>query len=76
MNEDQLRDMYRFEPHLVVLGMLYTGYFGAGNNVNMRWLQDNGFWPQGYPTTARLSVEQFKRILKEGEVNVSDVIVD
>lgn len=75
-SEEQLRNKYKSEPHLVVLGMLYTGYFGAGNNVNMRWLQDHGFWPQGYPTTARLSVEQFKSILKEGEVNVSDVIVD
>lgn len=75
-NESELREKYRERKPLVVLGMLYLGYFGAGNNVTMRWLQDNGFWPQEYPTNARLSHDQFKAIASEGGINVSDIVID
>lgn len=58
--------------------MLYYGYFGAGNNVNMDWLDHNGCWagPEQYPTDVCLTENQFKRILLEGNVNVSNVIID
>jgi len=56
--------------------MLYYGFFGAGNNVNWVWLKNNGYWPDGYPTTARLTPEQFKAILREGNVDVPNVIIN
>ncbi|MBR3707326.1 MAG: hypothetical protein IKM19_10175, partial [Firmicutes bacterium] len=64
--------------NLIVIEMLYYGYFGAGNNVNMNWLDNNGCWAaQGqYPTEVHLNKEQFQKILAEGKVNVSDVIID
>jgi hypothetical protein len=45
--------------------MLYVGYFGSGNNVNMDWLDRNGFWAvqNQYPTEVRLTPDQFKAIL-------------
>ena len=58
--------------------MLYYGYFGSGNNVNMDWLDKNGYWAsQGqYPTEVKLSPDQFKSILAEGNINVSDVVIN
>jgi len=47
--------------------MLYYGYFGAGNNVNMDWLVRQGCWAgqNQYPTEVRLTVNQFKKVLME-----------
>lgn len=75
-DESNIRHKYHEEQTLVVVEMLYCGFFGAGNNVNWVWLKNNGLWPDGYPTTARLTPEQFKTILKEGNVDVSNVIIN
>ena len=75
-DENELREKYRQPKLLVVLGMLYLNYFGAGNNVTMNWLREHGFWPECYPTNARLSHEQFEKIAFEGGINVSDIVID
>lgn len=75
-NETEIRCRYNKEQSLVVVEMLYYGFFGAGNNVNWIWLKDNGHWPDGYPTAARLTPEQFSAILKEGNVDVPNVIIN
>lgn len=75
-NEREIRTKYDSERTLVVIEMLYYGFFGAGNNVNWVWLRNHGHWGDKYPTSMRLSPEQFKAILKEGNVDVSNVIID
>ena len=75
-DEKEIRTKYSNERTLVVIEMLYYGFFGAGNNVNWVWLKNNGYWPDGYPTAARLNQEQFTAILREGNVDVSNVIID
>ena len=75
-NETEIRTKYNNERTLVIIEMLYYGFFGAGNNVNWVWLKNNKFWPEGYPTTARLTQAQFRDILKEGHIDVSNVIID
>ena len=77
-DESELRRQYNGFKNMIVAELLYYGYFGAGNNVNMDWLDRNGYWAsQGqYPTEVRLSKTQFKEILTEGNVNVSNVIID
>jgi GNAT superfamily N-acetyltransferase len=75
-NESEIRTKYKNEKNLVVIEMLYYGFFGAGNNVNWVWLKNNNFWPYGYPTTARLTQDQFKSILREGNIDVSNVIIN
>lgn len=77
-NEDELLKKYKEYRNVEVLEMLYYGYFGAGNNVNMNWLRQNGYWaaPEQYPTEVKLTSDQFKRVLMEGRVNVSNVIID
>lgn len=74
---EQLRKRYNDERNVVVIEMLYYGYFGAGHNVNNDWLSNNGYFPQNtYPALIEATSDQFKAILKEGNVDVSNVIID
>lgn len=77
-DEAELKNQYDNDINVTVVEMLYYGYFGAGNNVNMDWLDKNGYWtaPNQYPTEIHLTAKQFKEILMEGNVNVSNVIVN
>ena len=77
-NENELFGQYQNYKSVSIVELLYYGYFGAGNNVNMDWLDNNGYWAsQGqYPTQVHLTANQFKNILMEGNVNVSNVIVN
>ena len=44
----------------------------------MDWLVRNGFWTTGnqYPTEVKLTAAQFKRVLTEGNINVSNVVIN
>lgn len=77
-NEEELKEKYSNYRNVTVIEMLYYGYFGAGNNINMDWLDKNGFWATNnqYPTDVRLTAEQFKKILMEGNIDVSNVIIN
>lgn len=77
-DEEELLQQYTSYKNVSVIELLYYGYFGAGNNVNMNWLDNNGFWAaeNQYPTEVHLTEEQFRTILQEGHTNVSNVIVD
>jgi hypothetical protein len=75
-DETEIRTRYHNRRSLVIIEMLYYGFFGAGNNVNWVWLKNKGYWPNGYPTTARLTPEQFQTILREGNINVPNVIIN
>ena len=75
-NENEIRTKYSNEKNLVIVEMLYYGFFGSGNNVNWYWLKNNSHWPNSYPTTARLSQDQFRAIVTEGNVDVSNVIIN
>ena len=77
-NENELQDQYTHFRNMTIVELLYYGYFGAGNNVNMNWLDQNGFWAaEGqYPTEVKLTPTQFKRVLMEGKINVSNVVIN
>ena len=77
-DERDLRTKYKAEKSLLVIEMLYYGYFGGGNNVNMDWLDKNGYWAgeNEYPANVQLSPEQFRAILTEGKVDVQNVIIN
>lgn len=77
-DESELQKQYYDYSNVTVVEMLYYGYFGAGNNVNMDWLDRQGCWAgQGqYPTEVHLTANQFKKVLMEGNVNVSNVIIN
>lgn len=69
---------YNTFRNLTITEMLYYGYFGAGNNVNVNWLDNNGCWADEgqYPTDVHSTENQFRKILAEGNINVSNVIVN
>jgi len=76
-DEKELQKKYLEYKDVLVMELLYYGYFGSGNNVNMDWLDKQGLWPKNqYPTGVHLTEEQFKAILQEGHTDVSNVIVD
>ena len=71
----ELETLYK-KRNLVIIELVYYGFFGSGNNVNWRWLKDNNCWPDAYPISVKLSHEQFNKILKAGKVDVNNVIID
>lgn len=75
---NEITEKYNSYKNMTVIEMLYYGYFGEGNNVNMDWLDNNGYWslPSQYPTSVRLSQNQFKQILAEGNIDVKNVIIN
>ena len=75
-DEQDIRAKYDNERNLTVIEMLYYGYFGEGNNVNWVWLKNNGLMGEQYPTSIRLSKDQFIQILTEGNVDVQNVIIN
>ena len=77
-DENELYKQYLSYKNMLIIEIMYLGFFGAGNNVNMDWLDNNGLWSIGnqYPTERKLNIYQFKKVLLEGNVDVSNVIVD
>lgn len=70
-----LKEKYENDRTITIIKMLYCGYFGAGNNVNMDWLDNHGLWsPSGdYPANTILTKAQFEQILRQGRVTVDSV---
>lgn len=75
-NEDELRNKYNDSDHLTIIELVYYGYFGAGNNVNWVWLNRNGCEFESHPMTTRYNRIQFEKVLREGNIDVSNVIID
>ena len=76
-NPEELRERYVSDRNVLVIEMLYYGYFGEGNNVNMDWLEQNGYWGSNqYPSLISLDSTAFKSILEKGNIDVSNVIID
>lgn len=73
--ERQIREFYSESNNVTIIEMLYYGFFGSGNNVPYKWLVDNDCWPTTYPAGAPLKPEIFKKVLKEGKVDVQNVII-
>lgn len=70
-DEQILRDVYK-RPNVIVIGMVYNGYFGAGNNVNYFALKNNNLFVD-HPYNIQYTKEEFETILKMGRVNVDTI---
>jgi hypothetical protein len=60
---------------VVVVEVVYLGYFGQGHNVNWAWLKDHSLWKDVYPNQAHYTPSEFFSILKGGGINREDVVV-
>ena len=76
----ELRRRYDDDKNVLIIEMLYYGYFGAGNNVNMSTLESRGHWSKShgnqYPALIKLSHDDFIDILQIGKVSVNNVIIN
>ena len=76
-DSQELKTKYDNDKNVVIIEMLYYGYFGEGHNINMDWLDNNGLWSSStYPALIQLSPDQFKHILREGNIDVDNVIIN
>ena len=62
---DEELDALFTKDNLCVINLLYNGYFGAGHNINYRWLHEHGYM-EGHPYEVKLTPEEFWTIMKEG----------
>lgn len=70
-----MHEMFDKKPTIVLVGMIYNGYFGKGNNINYQWLKGEGLF-NSHPYQIQYTDEQFKKILGKGKIDVQNVIVD
>ncbi len=56
-----LEEQYHTNKNLVVVEMVYNGFFGKGNNITYKELNEKGFF-NDYPYKVKLTREQFKFI--------------
>ncbi|WNY27474.1 hypothetical protein [Methanolapillus ohkumae] len=73
--EEGLRKLYHEKKNLILIEILYNGYFGKGHNVNYIRLKEAGLF-EGYPYQIQYSPAEFIKILEMGDVCVQDVIID
>ena len=73
-SEDELRFLYNSNRNIVAIEILYSGYFGEGNNVNHAWLKNNGYFPS-YPYKINLSPQAFQHILQKGGKDDENIIL-
>ena len=77
-DSNELRTKYDNNYNMVVYEMLYYAFFGAGNNINCAWLKNKNLWSKdgGYPVNTKLSPDEFRMILKEGNLDVQNIIIN
>lgn len=73
--DNKIDDFYKMKSNIVVIEMLYNGFFGKGHNVTHHWLNTNGLF-KDYPYNITYSEDEVLKILSEASVNVQNVIVD
>lgn len=72
---EELEKIYKSERTIVMIEMVYNGFFGKGHNVNHKTLNDHGLFPV-HPYNIDYSKSDFIKILEMGDTNVQNVIVD
>jgi L-amino acid N-acyltransferase YncA len=72
---EELQGFYSTKKNLILIEMVYNGFFGKGHNITHRDLTDAGLF-DGYPYTIRLTPEEFAQILEMGGKNAADLIAD
>jgi hypothetical protein len=74
-SQQELENMYHHKKNIVLLQMVYNGYFGKGHNVIYKDLQSSGFFPD-HPYNITYNHDDFIKILRMGDVDVQNVIID
>lgn len=72
---NDLMDIYNKNKTVVMIEIVYNGFFGRGHNVNHKTLKGDGLF-QNHPYNIDYTKTEFIRILEMGDTNVQNVIVD
>ena len=72
---DELKQLYKIKKNLVIIEMVYNGYFGKGNNVNHKTLNSNKLF-ESYPYNIDYTKDEFISILKMGNKDVQNIIIN
>lgn len=76
-SKEELSDIYRnsSNKYLVVIEMIYNGYFGAGHNVTFDALSKEGLFDD-YPYRINLAREDVLKIIRMGGKREQDIIIN
>ena len=72
---EELRNIYKSNKNVVMLEMVYNGYFGKGHNVIHRDLNERRLFNH-HPYNIVYSRQQFMEILEMGNKDVRNIIID
>ena len=74
---EELTDIYNKNKNknVVLLEMVYNGYFGEGHNIIHKELRDNGLFSV-HPYIIDYNKSEFIKILEMGDANVQNIIID
>lgn len=72
---EELLTFYKEKYNLLIIEMVYNGYFGKGHNINFQSLKENGLF-ETYPYNIEYGKPEFEQILKMGGKNVQNIIID
>ena len=72
--QEELLAIYRNNKNVVMIEMLYNGFFSKGSNVTYWQLKNNGLF-EFHPYNISYSIEQIKKILELGGLDVQNIII-
>ena len=72
---EELREIYTTKKKVVIIELVYNGYFGKGHNVTFNELKENGLF-EDYPYNVVYTEKEFEKILEMGDIDVQNIIVD
>ncbi|HHY79558.1 MAG TPA: hypothetical protein GX516_04245 [Thermoanaerobacter sp.] len=72
---EELEQFFYEKKNIVLIEMVYNGFFGKGKNITFKELNEKGLF-NDYPYNIVLSREQFISILEMGGKDVSNIIID
>ena len=73
--KDKLKDIYTTSKNVILVEMIYNGFFGKGHNVTNRELVVDNLFPS-HPYNIKYTKDQFCKILKMGDADEHNIIVD
>lgn len=73
-SQEELTKIY-CKKNVVMLELVYNGFFGKGHNVICKNLKDQGLF-EDHPYNLNYSKDHFIKILEMGAINVQNVIID
>lgn len=74
-SKNELKSIYNSKRNVVAIEMVYNGYFGKGHNVTHHTLHSNGLFEE-HPYNIIYDKIQTEKIIKMGDKNVQNIIVD